>query len=298
MTLDAQDHECTLAELSDAMRTGYRESVDGTFYIRRCPLRWFRPHEVCDLLQRRDVYALLAGDSLVRHVANGAFMAATGNIERGCVSYWDLPDERRRGCSCATAFEDHSTLACREHHIAYFRGDSKMVCGGWDVMRILFDDWHANLDDYRMREYINAIVAARATGVYYFHQALHHQMEPAVVLPQLQLVADVLRNESAEHSVRLPLIFATSHATDEAKKPREWVATQNNARAAALNERVRALAARVGAVVFETFAFTMNATSYDGTHYDHRVNVPLGQVYMNYLEALTRPDGEAPPPLF
>lgn len=295
VTLDAQEGECSLEELTAAMRYGYRNATDGVYYIHRCPLRWFYPSEVCALFQERNLYVVTVGDSLVRHVTNGLFMAATGNYERGCVMYWDMPDEQRRACSCAMAFEDHTKHECRQRHVAYHRGDPKLICPQWDQTRIAFEDWYKEMHDYILQQWIDNGRAQGMTPIFYVHQALHHDMEPEWAIPMLRQAANLFLNQTGGP---VAFLYATMPWTDELKKPPAWVVTQNNARGSVINDAIRTLASDVRAHMFETFTFTMNATSYDGTHYDHRVNVPLAQVLLNYLEIMTRPAGMPAPPIW
>ena len=80
-------------------------------------------------------------------------------------------------------------------------------------------------------------------------------------------------------------IFTTLHAPG-ASKPEAYRESQGPAATVRYNTYVRDLARDVNATVFDAHAFTVNATTIDGTHYLHATNVVITQLLLNLVHAI------------
>lgn len=280
---------CSLQELSSAMRTGAGEvrSANSTFAINTCAVRWFDAWEVCDMFESRDIVLITVGDSLVRHLTNGLYVCATGSAVHGSVMWWhwNMSQVERQSCVCTTAFQDKSVFRCRSFNIAYayasLTGDYRLVCPNWTRWRIIYLEIPIEPPGQYYDNVVQAVLRTRtahATTIAFMAQGGHYNMNISKAAVSFSNFANV----SAKYAVRT--IFGTIHSSDDARKP----LGQHMHRTLPLNEAVRSMATEMGAAMFETQSFTLNATSFDGTHYDQHINVPLAQVLLNYVDALSQ----------
>lgn len=84
-------------------------------------------------------------------------------------------------------------------------------------------------------------------------------------------------------------MFAALHAPGYQKDP-AYVERFGPRATRLFNQMIRDRAARLGAVVFDAFAISVNETSIDGQHYLVGTNVDIAQLLLNLVAAMHRDD--------
>ncbi|KNC82599.1 hypothetical protein SARC_05118 [Sphaeroforma arctica JP610] len=80
------------------------------------------------------------------------------------------------------------------------------------------------------------------------------------------------------------IVWLSMHSQDQSKKLKHFKQSQNDERVAAFNGPINRLVRGYGWKVFDSFALTRGAYSYDGTHYDTTVNYLKAAYIMEWLE--------------
>jgi len=99
------------------------------------------------------------------------------------------------------------------------------------------------------------------------------------------IVRDVLipTIEEASKKANAKVICMLLPAPEEEKKPVEFQESQGRASIEKFNAKLRNFCRGQGVEVFEMWAPTENATSYDGTHFALATNALMGQLFLNQL---------------
>lgn len=285
----------TVPDLLRSLASGRRAGADAPFVAGGCAPRWYGPRAACRLLVERDVSILLIGDSLTRHVSQSLFAVLAGNVARGAMAWWRIESAAdRAGCSCAGAYTEK---VCRHFSAArYFAEASRRVCDGnatADALpRVTTFEWFDAYNAGALREMLATHTRAGRFVVVYVNVGLHYSENPPAGVGPNGALAGMLR-VVAEFAPNATAFVVTAHSTGSGRG-------QGPDGLAALNAELRARAAEAvmprlsaaGVVapgptpVFESVAFTRNATPYDGTHHT-LANVPLAVWALNAVDLLS-----------
>ena len=288
--------ECGAAELSAAISASWRAALDAPLVVPGCRLEWFTGARACELLQAVGGLGL-HGDALARHLAQTLREAATGDLGRGTTAHMDA--EGVATCACEGAYDDghirrfpgdeHAPLnkLCRTQSLALLplagvRAAWPDYCPGWPpAMDLLtYDDGAAPPPQQQ-----------QAPAVALLQGGLHQpQLDAAAVEAVFGSAGAAAAGDAARRPRRL--IFSLLHAPGPIKAA-EYLHYFGMQPTLAFNELVRGAAARVGALVFDPFAPTLNATSIDGVHYWHATNVQLAQLLLNLVHRMRLEDAAA-----
>jgi hypothetical protein len=127
---------------------------------------------------------------------------------------------------------------------------------------------------------------------------LHVKLDPEIVREKLIRNVDWV----AGHHPQTTQVFLPRHAPHMEKKPPQYRESQGPEVVLRFNNRLtedirqmnegREPERRIG--IFDTYNLTVEATSFDGSHYGQRVNVEKAQLVVNYLDKLRREKGFTP----
>ena len=280
------------ADFARAVRNGRRAGPNSPFSLAPpCRALFFSPAEACDLLQGPGRLVILAGDSLMRQLQQGLFMALTG-------SYWAAgvppqsaahaanasapPDSR---CSCEAGL----LYACREETFAYWLGPAHWVCPKWGTQRFL----HPTLTlttaaDFNAGEGWQALEAGLDWGEQLFegttlviNVGLHDNLDARHMAEHVYSV--LLEKVAWRAQRRTRVICSLMPAPEDAKRRNEHVGTQGTGAVIEYNEKMRKVCLDRGAEVFEAFAATEGMRTVDGLHFPMAGNVLQAQLLLNQI---------------
>ena len=204
-------------------------------------------------------------------------------------------EEAQGECTCDVGYH----FPCRSKTYAQYTGPAHLVCPKW---RDTYVGTHLSLHDAEyFREHDAEVYGVMRVGdgesyrgsVIVLGLGLHDALDaPFLIRDVYQPAIDRARTFQGARVVCMLL-----PSPDEGKKPEEFRETQGVRSIGAFNDKLRKFCRSQGAEVFEMFAPTRNATSYDGTHFALAANALMGQLFLNQLvhkewEAATRVFGE------
>ena len=99
----------------EAVATGWRKvnNFQGLWQVDDCELKWFLPHEACDLIGSVGKI-ILNGDSLIRQLTVGISVVLSGNYRTGALSK-SAPSEYLEACQCERQWKCCSASGCRKN---------------------------------------------------------------------------------------------------------------------------------------------------------------------------------------
>ena len=290
---DAAPRLIHCADFARAVRGGRRERPDGPFRLAPpCRALFFSPAEACDLLQAQGRLVILAGDSLMRHLQQGLFMALSGSFWAGGVppeaaAYArnvSLPPDA--SCTCERGF----SYACREETFAYWTGPAHWVCPKWGTQRYLHPVLTlSTAADFDPGEGWDALSSGLDWGEQLFegttlviNVGLHDNLDARHVAEN---VYNVLLERVAWRAgrARTRVICSLMPAPEDAKRRNEHVGTQGTGAVLEFNERMRRVCLDRGAEVFEAYAATEGMSTFDGLHFGMAGNVLQAQLLLNQI---------------
>jgi hypothetical protein len=296
-----------------AVRDGYRSGTDGPFQVKGCQVQWYSPEEACRVIKESGGLALV-GDSLMMDIAVALLLILSGDYESATSWRTSRFDMLFVNCDCDAGFvsrtnfiklefpildEDGKVVVkqgalvrydyCRRKSIGYLlmqegkregnalreiRHYEPSFCPSWERMQLkmigesepLHDDSHMAEDDAGLLEPIDVdgYGTVIANGGLHFRKMNDRVLERVFHRPEFMSVSR--------------LVCMTVHAPGS-NKPDKHLERQGLAPTQVFNEMIRNGACLYNNdFVLESFSLTLNATSWDGTHYHQEPNVLLAQV--------------------
>jgi hypothetical protein len=190
--------------------------------------------------------------------------------------------EEAKNCRCDDAYEYN----CRDKTYANYGGPGDLVCPRWTTMSLIAGQLALNTVDYFV-EHENEVKGHMVVGAQELsgsvtvlgiglHEALDaRRIIEKVIKPMIEH-ADERGGDSRIICLLLP-------APDMKKKPEAWKGSQGTKPVSDFNELIRRYCKDHGAEVFEMWAPTVDASSYDGTHFAVAGNALMGQLFLNTL---------------
>ena len=251
------------------MKSSQRERTDGrVMFVGDCHMRWFSSSEAEDLLDGIG-QLLFIGDSLIRHFQQGVAISFLNNYNSGALKA-DI-DVDPSDCYCEAQFEEK---VCREHVRHQYRTSS-----GKGVLQLL----HWFLVDQIDKQKLQRLVGEKPHTVIVVGGGLHWNLDADTTI--LSFITPLMwwaEEAALAAGTRVHFLWAPVHAQG-INKPEEFRQSQDNVHVQAHNKAVATFCERVSIPVFDTFALTEMASSYDGQHYGMSVNVLKSQLLLNYL---------------
>jgi hypothetical protein len=257
-----------------------------------CPVPWLAPEEACRLLAALNTQLVLVGDSLVRQLQQGLFVALTGNYYSGGVIAQDAAEAARCACEAGLSW------GCR--HAAFPAAGwvvpPHLVCPAWGARRLLLPQYLQNRADDCLSDCPGgsegerwAALDALLDGGTRLHNTTEFTLVVNVGLHDLldaplaaKLVyGPVLARAAAHPGTRILCMLATF--PEEAKKPRQFMLSQGLAAVRAFNAELSQFCRDRGAEIFDAYSATVNASTTDGIHFRLGTNVLLAQLLLNTL---------------
>jgi hypothetical protein len=174
---------------------------------------------------------------------------------------------------------------CRDKTYANYAGPQHLVCPTWE--RGYVGTLMALSDAIYFEEHSSEVYGVMTVGeesysgsIIVINIALHDNLDARFVVEHAYGPA-IAR---ARHSFpRARVVCMLLSAPDEALKPAEFVEAQGHRAVDEFNAKMRAFCEGQGADVFEAWAPTVNASTYDGTHFAGATNALLAQLFLNTL---------------
>jgi hypothetical protein len=313
---------CTPRQFMKAVRDGYRSGTDGPFKVKGCQAQWYSPEEACRVIKDSGGLALV-GDSLIRGIATALLVILSGDYESATSWRTSRVDPLFVNCDCDAGFMWWTEAIISEFPILdkngkvvvkqgeWFRHDycgrksivhlitpegkqegnalreirhyEPSFCPSWERMQLKFiAESEPSHDDSRMAEddagyihpvHVDGYGTVIANGGLHFRKMNDRVIERVFHRPEF---LDISR-----------LVCMTVHAPGS-NKPVQYLERQGLAPTQIFNEMIRNSACLdSNDFVLESFSLTLNATSYDGTHYYQEPNVLLAQLLLNALDGAT-----------
>lgn len=105
-----------------------------------CKLRWYTPHEACDLIAEHN-HLIFSGDSLVRHIVTALYGILRNNYRYGGVMNPNNIPVDWSECTCDGQFGGHSGCHRAPTMIPEF---PEMVWESWSQTSLICPKWHTN----------------------------------------------------------------------------------------------------------------------------------------------------------
>jgi hypothetical protein len=247
--------------------------------VPNCRLRWFAPHEACDLIESLGNFVMI-GDSLVRALTTALFTIMSNNYRFGGTrNAAELPVVWKQ-CGCEDAYGGNSLCHGAPAMMAEWKGDQGIVCPRWKRRHLHFLPFWG-VREYREEE-LEDILDSAPRSVIYDAVGLGFADE----LPNHELIKrthfDVTFRHAAAHG-NTRLICGTVLKGDGDRRPERWRLVQSDGNLSEHNAFVRDLCARSGHELFDGFALTHNVWSHDATHYQSKDYVQVAQILLNFL---------------
>lgn len=272
---------------------GLSGDEDGGSLALPCPVPWLAPEEACQLLAALNTQLVLLGDSLLRQLQQGLFVALTGNYWSGGVIAPNAEEAAR--CSC----EQGLSWDCRDKAFSYsgWVVPPHFVCPAWGERRLLLPQYLQERADDCLDDCPSDSSAEERWGAFdallddstRLHNTTEFTLVVNVGLHDLldaplaaRLVYGPLLEKAAAHPGTRVLCMLATHP-EEAKKPMQFKHSQGVDAVRAFNAEISQFCRDRGAEVFDAFSPTVNATTSDGIHFSLGTNVLLAQLLLNTL---------------
>jgi hypothetical protein len=247
--------------------------------VPNCRLRWFAPHEACDLIESLGNFVMI-GDSLVRALTTALFTIMTNNYKFGGTrNAAELPVVWKQ-CGCEDAYGGNSLCHGAPAMMAEWKGDQGIVCPRWKRRHLHFLPYWG-VREYR-EEALEDILDSAPRNVIYDAVGIGYAEE----LPNHELIKrthfDVTFRHAAAHG-NTRLICGTVLKGDGDRRPERWRLVQSDGNLSEHNAFVRDLCTKSGYELFDGFALTHNVWSHDATHYQSKDYVQVAQILLNFL---------------
>lgn len=251
-----------------------------------CALYWLNPTAACAALERIGGIVFI-GDSLARQLAQGLALILSGNfavgslLAAGTLRFEQPAELVWERCACDATFG--AWYGCHNQPITESGKEFRSLCPQWSLPASgfhYFPFWRGAWQSIDVRAHLNSRRGLRA---------------PIIVLeigpgwadewvPENAAIALTIKNAAADASAaKARLVCFLALAPDDEKKPPQYVASQGDAAARAINTRVRKLCETEGALILDGYSLTKSAWSRDGTHYEARINAMLSQALLNLV---------------
>lgn len=262
-----------------AVAGGARPYRDGPFTLDGCSAVWFSPSEACELLRAHDLRVQIVGDSITRQLQQGIFTVLTGQYTFGGVPKLH-PDEMAR-CVC----EDGYRHPCREATYSSFTGQGTLVCPTWIHSTYVATGFVLSSVPYfeeHMSEVKGSLYVANQHhkgAVLVLGLGLHDGLHAEYVIEK---VYEPMAAEARRYgNVRIFCLMFP--APDMEKKPVQYRESQGVRAVFEYNSKIRRWCYDRDFEPLELFAPSLNASSFDGTHFGLTTNALFGQLFLNTL---------------
>jgi hypothetical protein len=251
-----------------------------------CALYWLNPTSACTALERIGGIVFI-GDSLARQLAQGLALILSGNfavgslLAAGTLHFEQPAADVWATCACDATFG--AWHGCHNQPITEVGAEFRSLCPQWSLPASGFHYlpfWRGAWSSGDVRGHLNSRRGIRA---------------PVIVLeigpgwadewvPENAAIALTIKNAAADATAaKARLVCFLALAPDDEKKPPQYVASQGDAAARAVNSWVRKLCEAESALILDGYSLTKSAWSRDGTHYEGRVNAMLSQALLNLV---------------
>ena len=322
---------CTPRQLMKAVRDGYRPGTDGPFKVKGCQVQWYSSEEACRVIKDSGGLALV-GDSLMRGLALALLVILSGDYESATSWRTSRVDPLFVNCDCDAGFVSWTNAIaefpildengkvvvkqgewfrhdyCRRKSIGYLltqegkqegnalreiRHYEPSFCPSWERMQLkmigesepMYDDSRIAEDDAGLIEPVDVdgYDTIIVNGGLHFRKMNDRVLERVFHRPEFTSVSR--------------LVCMTVHAPGS-NKPDQYLERQGLAPTQVFNDMIRNGAClNRNDFVLESFSLTINATSFDGTHYYQEPNVLLAQLLLNALDVVPPGSTEGGVPL-
>ena len=282
----------------ETVRNAQRPSEDAPLELPDCGYTAFSSAEACGIVSHYDAI-ILYGDSFIRHLMGGLLMALRGDFEVGALKPRDAANDTvRAACRCEdqfgeklcrhhtqwTAYTSHGFPApCAAHHalIKY----AYPVLPEWLLRGYPMSPFYLDIVQQQLARsaHTGLRVLVLFAGVLHDPFFRYENITVSRLFDTAVLPLSEMLDEWDPERVRTDFLLATVHA-QQWNKPAQYLKLQANTRVLQYNKQIHEWAARLRAPVFDTFNATLNASSFDGSHYGARVNFLKAQLLLNYMQ--------------
>eukprot|EP00128_Syssomonas_multiformis_P009425 Colp12_sorted_trinity150504_noHs@2957 len=268
-------------DLETLLSQASRSTVDAPLELvqQNCSLKWFTPDEACEAIENSGRKLIFIGDSFTRHFLQGMNILLTGDYEKGGLSYDLMKQEDIETCKCDQQFNEKT---CRMNAVSRHFDDvgRPLMCKNWSRQWLVNLQWW-NDNMWNQTELDRIVSDVDGNAVVQILNGLHLGLN-------VQRATDSYFTPAFNHvknsSGKASLICASLPAP-QWNKPAKYLASQAAPQVMRFNSAVQDVCKTGGAIYFDTFSTTTNATSFDGSHYTTSVNVLLAQLYLNLLRS-------------
>ncbi|GAQ80802.1 hypothetical protein KFL_000630040 [Klebsormidium nitens] len=299
---------CPPMEWLEAVRHGSRRGVwNGTFFADRpceADLRVHSASEACEILSTFDS-VLIIGDSFERQLTGGFFMVLRDNFVNGALKQWEFEGQPdiTEFCQGEQQFDERACRPFWVHSTRDFAGRTaelsaevhvhwlNFMCPGVRPPQLDFLHWRH--PTFMNDKWLRAHLLDHPRTVVLHGVGLHMDLNATLTIDtHLRRILPLLEaSPQAEH------VWIARHAPGR-NKPAQFLQTQGTEATLRFNDALqRFFEARTRAQgrprvpVFETYNLTVEATSFDGSHYGQQVNVEKAQLLLTYLDGVRRQKG-------
>ena len=242
--------------ISAGRRTAH--NYQGVWKVDNCELKWFLPHEACDLIGSVGKIAF-KGDSLIRQLIVGFGVILSGNYRSGGLSK-GAPPEYLEACQCERQWQCWKPPG---NHRFDKKSPQFDLCPRWTRDHILTSP----LDDYNPR-YGPVIVIANGAAMHSVSNfdAARGKME------------ELLKQARRTNGTLMPM---TLHYPG-VNKVQAYKSSQGPAQIEAINKKMVQWAKAKKLWPLQTFEYTKGLWSNDGVHYGDE-NIVFVQLLLNSI---------------
>ncbi|KAI4183423.1 MAG: hypothetical protein L6R41_005402 [Letrouitia leprolyta] len=276
------------ATLLEAMSGGGRHGFDNPYFPASCHFRWYSTPEICMILERFDSIVFL-GDETLRHIYSAFNMLLRENIALGALRQWEMKEGERETCRCANQLT-------RPECLAYSIMDSQSVrindaasghsspyyCDRTPHVFIPIDrspaaeDQHTAFSSILTRELDSykpiAVVHSLSLATSLSWSTATSSMDEWVTL------ADISQKN-------VPFLWVGPNAAGHLKPPSQILSQGNNALWHYTIEMAKEAESRA-LDALGMYNLTLQAASWDGSHYGQKVVLVQAMMIINWLSRL------------
>ncbi|EYE97629.1 uncharacterized protein EURHEDRAFT_375457 [Aspergillus ruber CBS 135680] len=276
----------TRASLLSAMSNGGRHGFDAAYTSQGCSYRWYTTAQICEVLQKFDGIAFV-GDDTMTNVYAGFNLLLRENLASGALKEWDMSPEQREICRCDSQFtskscwpqrvtasdqvpaQDDTALTHSPYVCSTSTPHAYLSISGSPTSKSVHEKFH-RLTNQGGHKKTLPIIHSLSLATSYSLSTAQTSMDEWQAL-----------TKSTGHNA--PFLWIGPTALGHQKKPAGsedlpavWQYAIDTAEAA--HER--------GMDVLGMYNATLQADSFDGTHYGEKVALMQAMMVINWLDTL------------
>ena len=264
----------------EAIAAGWRKlnNYQGVWQVDNCELKWFLPHEACDLIGSVGKLSF-KGDSLIRQLACGLGVVLSGNYRSGGLSR-RAPREFLEACQCERQWQCWQHPGDHRFADGIFKSPQFDLCPKWTRDHILTSPRDDGGAPYKLKK----------------HWRIDSTYGPVIVITNGAAAHSVGNYDEAR--VKMEYLLKQARRTNGTvipmtlhypgvNKPEAYIKSHGPPQIEAMNRKMVQWAEDNDLWPLRLFEYTKGLWSNDGTHYNDE-NIVFVQLLLNSLWRMQR----------